>query len=1164
MKTAASPFRAVLSSVVASVLWAACPSLGQTQVVWDLQRDWSDSANPHGPWALLEGGNLLPQGTRADGDRTVPQIGWAEGGSNDWLPFWFRSNGSETFPADVLAGDVVVHTTDPTNGVGNGPAAVTWTSPLTGTVSLSGGVWMVREIGRSNDWRLYKNGLLLTGGSIASGDPHNRANVSSFAAGTGGPTAAQNVVVTEGDVLKLELVRASGAGDYVGVRLRIVAGAVWNTGSGANGHTYIPVKVPAGITWQEAEEAAVATGGHLVGISSAEENAFVHALVAADGEYWSTNGSGQSVGPWLGGVQSPSGLEPGGGWQWTEGYGVTFTNWAAGRPDNGHGGTDDRMVFSDPGSARSGHWDDYPAAAPPADLPKSYVIELGGVGGGSTAWQSGAGANGHSYEAVLVPGGITWAEAEAAAIARGGHLASIGSAEENAFVFSLVRDRPEFWYTNVVNYSIGPFIGGYQADGSAEPGGGYLWSDGTPLTYTNWRGGEPNNSGGTEKFIHLYGGSGPEPFWNDVNSATPTNGYVVEYDIAPGVISGPDFADMLYVTAGPAHQVLQYRVHPVEAPSFVRSLATDMNVPSGLALSGDGELFVVQRGAGGAQQGRVSRFSDAARLPVPNGSLVPSSPPLDFSHGAAFRGSELLVVDSGHDQVRRFRPVAGGGFAEQQPPVTAGLSGGLARYVAVHPTTQEIFVSHAGGPNKILRFIMSGDGSVAGNGEITGNGMANPHGMAFSPWGELFVANYDGASVSRFSFGPDGAAVANGTITGNGLSGPVGVVFSPWHELFVGNSAGESISRFTFAESGSATANGSLATPVPASMLQFVRASAPAIPPPCVPGVTTSVTEGLIGWWKGDGNADDATGKNPGTEENGVTYEPGRFGEAFRVGMAPPLEYDSGARVNLGHLPQLKGAAAWTVSAWLKVDSSFSPAAQLIGLPVGAIPAPPPPPGPAVTSGLNPSHGRGLYCTGFDPISVTSLALGSGVTFSTQAYAPNPPDHEWKHIASVWRSSDGFCATYIDGVLTKEGKATAGSRFPDGSGDLAPGYIGAFSFVLGTTVVTNPSSLCLWDDVRVYTRDLTSEEISLIATGEDFNTCPPADLGIPPLAAVRTAEGVRVSWPSRFTGWFLEASLDLADWSPITGTPAVQGDDFVMMAPSAPSWKFFRLRQSGN
>ncbi|MCP9911245.1 hypothetical protein KBZ15_15230, partial [Cyanobium sp. BA20m-p-22] len=56
--------------------------------------------------------------------------------------------------------------------------------------------------------------------------------------------------------------------------------------------------------------------------------------------------------------------------------------------------------------------------------------------------------NGHYYEVVVAPEGITWIEARLAAQARGGYLAPLTSWPENLFVWSLISGRPNFWTTS--------------------------------------------------------------------------------------------------------------------------------------------------------------------------------------------------------------------------------------------------------------------------------------------------------------------------------------------------------------------------------------------------------------------------------------------------------------------------------------------------------------------------------------------------------------------------------------------------------------------------------------------------------------------------------------------------------------------------------------------
>lgn len=202
--------------------------------VYDFATDWSDSANPNGSWSYNEGSNPLPHVNwwqRNFGGWAVAQPGWArsEDGLNR-VPFWFKSNGSEVWSGVALwqPGDVLVHTADNQNGMGNGPANVTWTSPFMGVINLSGGVWMERDIGRGNGWTLYKNGAALTGGNIFSGDPYSRTNPFAFALGSGGAAAITGIPVVPGDVIKLEFVKTSDYGDFVGMNFTVTPVAPLN------------------------------------------------------------------------------------------------------------------------------------------------------------------------------------------------------------------------------------------------------------------------------------------------------------------------------------------------------------------------------------------------------------------------------------------------------------------------------------------------------------------------------------------------------------------------------------------------------------------------------------------------------------------------------------------------------------------------------------------------------------------------------------------------------------------------------------------------------------------------------------------------------------------------------------------------------------------------
>lgn len=214
--------------IFVTILFTAMTSQSASAaIVFDLKTDWSDAANPNGPWSYREGNNVLPhvadwQGL--SGDFTGIQPAWARAQTgNTNLPAWMKIVSPAGITVDWQLGDIVTHSTDNVNGVGSGPSNVIWTSPLNGTIDVSGGVWMGRDIGRGNHWEISKNGALLTAGDIASGDPYQRSDPFNFSAGSGGPTVLNQIPVLVGDVLRLQITKTSIPGDYAGVSLSVTA-----------------------------------------------------------------------------------------------------------------------------------------------------------------------------------------------------------------------------------------------------------------------------------------------------------------------------------------------------------------------------------------------------------------------------------------------------------------------------------------------------------------------------------------------------------------------------------------------------------------------------------------------------------------------------------------------------------------------------------------------------------------------------------------------------------------------------------------------------------------------------------------------------------------------------------------------------------------------------
>lgn len=136
-------------------------------------------------------------------------------------------------------------------------------------------------------------------------------------------------------------------------------------------------------------------------------------------------------------------------------------------------------------------------------------------------------STGHWYQ--LTGPGLTWTQAEQAAVVLGGHLVTINDNAENDWVFAQFgTGGAQLW------------IGLYQVPGSPEPAGGWVWGSGEPVMYTNWRLGEPNNDGGIENVATMLGASDPTTppaKWNDGVDSPSASLFpgIVEREVDPAV-----------------------------------------------------------------------------------------------------------------------------------------------------------------------------------------------------------------------------------------------------------------------------------------------------------------------------------------------------------------------------------------------------------------------------------------------------------------------------------------------------------------------------------------------------------------------------------------------------------------------------------------------------
>ncbi len=130
-------------------------------------------------------------------------------------------------------------------------------------------------------------------------------------------------------------------------------------------------------------------------------------------------------------------------------------------------------------------------------------------------------ANGHYYYLLSE---TTWSDAEAQSIALGGHLASVNDQAEQDWIFD-VFPLPQQAFV---------WLGGRDQDIPQ-----WIWTDGTPFTYTNWGGGggitEPDgNPAVGESYVAMFTpGQARAGTWADLYNDNPDAFGLAEVDSLP-------------------------------------------------------------------------------------------------------------------------------------------------------------------------------------------------------------------------------------------------------------------------------------------------------------------------------------------------------------------------------------------------------------------------------------------------------------------------------------------------------------------------------------------------------------------------------------------------------------------------------------------------------
>jgi hypothetical protein len=223
------------------------------------------------------------------------------------------------------------------------------------------------------------------------------------------------------------------------------------------------------------------------------------------------------------------------------------------------------------------------------------------------------------------------------------------------------------------------------------------------------------------------------------------------------------------------------------------------------------------------------------------------------------------------------------------------------------------------------------------------------------------------------------------------------------------------------------------------------------VPPPsnCIPPPS-----GLVGWWAGEGSANDMAGTNNGTLLNGATFAPGEVGSA--------LSFNGNQQCVQIPFSQALVGSNYSVEAWIE------PLAQ-VSDPINQ----------DVIFGQ--SYGRCLLLarTGTSGVRIAFLFVVSTVTPYEVVSSNEIPIGQFSHLVGTW---DGTTLRlYVNGVLNAQSTPGAspvdsGCPFSIGGFYNTCGYVGQFFNGL-------------IDEVSYYSRALSGGEIQAIYLADGAGKC---------------------------------------------------------------------------
>ena len=242
---------------------------------------------------------------------------------------------------------------------------------------------------------------------------------------------------------------------------------------------------------------------------------------------------------------------------------------------------------------------------------------------------------------------------------------------------------------------------------------------------------------------------------------------------------------------------------------------------------------------------------------------------------------------------------------------------------------------------------------------------------------------------------------------------------------------------------------------------------------------------GLVGWWKAEGNANDATHNNyNGTLRNGATFAAGQVGQAFSLDGIDDYVDNLG---NASSFAFVQNTGKFTFEGWIRLDNPDALREQTIAANI-----------------FSPAD-KGFYFGVVNSGGQHQLqaALGRGGTLIIDSRSPQGViTAGWHHLAATGNGAN--VTFYVDGVS----HAGSGTMTALSSGDATRrvdlGWDGVGSYLGGQI-----------DELAIYTRALTESQIRAIYNAGSGGRC--ALVGVDDPAPSARAFEFAVPWPNPAT-----------------------------------------------